>query len=72
MPDSHIEAIAGDVCRRAAIPSRAAMLSSRPKGQYTVVDERTILKSYRLWVNTRPSGNKPAAHCWDKVVSVRR
>ena len=25
-----------------------------------------------MWVNTRPSGNKPATHCWDKVVSTRR
>jgi len=26
----------------------------------------------RVWVNTRPSGNKPAAHCWDQIVSTRR
>jgi hypothetical protein len=32
------------------------------KGQYTDCESRRILEFYRAWVNTIPSGNKPAAH----------
>ena len=31
-------------------------------GQYAGCESRRILKIYRVWVNTIPSGNKPAAH----------
>jgi hypothetical protein len=37
-----------------------------------VCSQLLILKSCRVWVNKKPSGNKPATHCWDKVVSTRR
>jgi hypothetical protein len=32
------------------------------KGQYAGREWRRILEYYRAWVNTIPSGNKPAAH----------
>ena len=34
----------------------------RTKGQYTNCESRHILKFYRVWVNTIPSGNKPVEH----------
>jgi len=39
------------------------MRSCCTRGQYTACDKRTILKFYRVWVNTRPFGNKPYANC---------
>jgi len=44
---------------------------SSTNGQYPACNWLAILESCRVWVNKRPSGNKPATHCWDKVVSTR-
>jgi len=44
-------------------------LSVCTSGQYAGCESRCILKFYRAWVNTIPSGNKPAAHYeWQQML----
>ena len=58
------------IFRMVSRPPRFAA-PGRTQGQYTDIDQSAVLDIRRVWVNTRPAGNKPATRC-AKVVSTRR